>query len=98
MNLLIELRADDIEYVYQRSPGKIISVTVLTFEALTQFGTATITTRNIGTLEASYNITFDCSKGIGRMEIFSLVNHAETNAQVSSTSAATFNISALVGF
>ncbi|KAG9445008.1 hypothetical protein H6P81_016348 [Aristolochia fimbriata] len=28
-----------------------------TFEALTQFGTATITTRNIGTLEASYNIT-----------------------------------------
>ncbi|KAG9450134.1 hypothetical protein H6P81_010099 [Aristolochia fimbriata] len=58
MNLLIELRADDIEYVYQRSPGKIISVTVLTFEALTQFGTATITTRNIGTLEASYSITF----------------------------------------
>ncbi|KAG9458689.1 hypothetical protein H6P81_003197 [Aristolochia fimbriata] len=57
MNLLIELRADDIEYVYQRSPGKIISVTVLTFEALTQFGTATITTRNIGTLEASYSIT-----------------------------------------
>ncbi|KAG9449887.1 hypothetical protein H6P81_009852 [Aristolochia fimbriata] len=51
-----------------RSPGKIISVTVLTFEALTQFGTATITTRNIGTLEASYSITFDCSKGISQME------------------------------
>ncbi|KAG9447958.1 hypothetical protein H6P81_014086 [Aristolochia fimbriata] len=67
-NLLIELRADDIEYVYQRSPGKIISVTVPTFEALTQFGTATITTRNIGTLEASYSITFDCSKGISQME------------------------------
>ncbi|KAG9453580.1 hypothetical protein H6P81_006484 [Aristolochia fimbriata] len=41
---------------------------VSTFEALTQFGTATITTRNIGTLEASYKHNdqrFDRSKGIG---------------------------------
>ncbi|KAL3499399.1 hypothetical protein ACH5RR_038492 [Cinchona calisaya] len=67
-NLLIELSADDIEYVYQRSPGKILSITVPTFEALTQFGTATITTKNIGEVEASYSLTFDCSIGVSQME------------------------------
>ncbi|KAJ8629962.1 hypothetical protein MRB53_023285 [Persea americana] len=49
-NLLLELSADDIEYVYQRSPGQILNVTIPTFEALTQFGTATITTKNIVSL------------------------------------------------
>ncbi|XP_026380031.1 protein HAPLESS 2-like isoform X1 [Papaver somniferum] len=67
-NILIELSADDIEYVYQRSPGKILSVTIPTFEALTQFGVATVTTKNIGKLEASYSLTFDCSKGVTLME------------------------------
>ncbi|XP_022720021.1 protein HAPLESS 2 [Durio zibethinus] len=67
-NLLIELRADDIDYVFQRSPGKIISVTVPTFEALTQFGVATVTARNTGEVEASYSLTFDCSKGVSLME------------------------------
>ncbi|KAG6636861.1 hypothetical protein CIPAW_11G140300 [Carya illinoinensis] len=56
-NLLIELSADDIEYVYQRSPGKILSVSIPTFEALTQFGVATITTKNTGEVEASYSLT-----------------------------------------
>ncbi|KAK7814334.1 protein hapless 2 [Quercus suber] len=56
-NLLLELSADDIEYVYQRSPGKILSVSIPTFEALTQFGVATITTKNTGELEASYSLT-----------------------------------------
>ncbi|CAN0841437.1 Protein HAPLESS 2 [Linum grandiflorum] len=67
-NLLIELRADDIEYVYQRSPGKIIGVTVPTFEALSQFGTATITAQNIGEVEASYSLTLHCSTGVSLVE------------------------------
>ncbi|XP_024994384.1 protein HAPLESS 2 [Cynara cardunculus var. scolymus] len=67
-NLLIELSADDVEYVYQRSLGKIESITAPTFEALTQFGTATITARNIGQVEASYSLTFDCSVGVSKME------------------------------
>ncbi|KAG0493604.1 hypothetical protein HPP92_004598 [Vanilla planifolia] len=67
-NLLIELSADDIEYVYQRSPGKILSINVPTFEALTQFGTAKVSTKNIGKLEASYSLTFDCLKGVNYME------------------------------
>ncbi|KHN07934.1 hypothetical protein glysoja_045436 [Glycine soja] len=56
-NLVLELSANDVEYVYQRSPGKIISVSVPTFEALTQFGVATITTKNTGEVEASYSLT-----------------------------------------
>uniref|UniRef100_A0A0A9GV63 HAP2 n=1 Tax=Arundo donax TaxID=35708 RepID=A0A0A9GV63_ARUDO len=67
-NLLLELSADDIEYVYQRSPGKIISINVPTFEALTQVGTAKVTTKNIGKLEASYSLTFRCLSGISYVE------------------------------
>ncbi|KAL2551005.1 Protein HAPLESS 2 [Forsythia ovata] len=67
-NILVEFSADDIEFVYQRSPGKILGITIPTFEALTQFGTATITTKNIGELEASYSLTFDCSSGVSQME------------------------------
>ncbi|XP_065858181.1 protein HAPLESS 2-like isoform X2 [Euphorbia lathyris] len=67
-NLLMELRADDIEFVFQRSPGKILNVTIPTFEALTQFGVATITAKNTGEVEASYSLTFDCSRGVSLME------------------------------
>ncbi|VVA39947.1 PREDICTED: HAPLESS, partial [Prunus dulcis] len=67
-NLMIELSADDVEYVYQRSPGKIVSINGPTFEALTQFGTATITTTNTGEVEASYSLTFDCSSDVTLME------------------------------
>lgn len=103
-NLLIELSADDVEYVYQRlislssifffssilfeilsviysslylvyfihfiifyfilfgfsffrSPGKILSINIPTFEALSQFGVATIKTKNTGEVEASYGLT-----------------------------------------
>ncbi|KAI3925801.1 hypothetical protein MKX01_003360 [Papaver californicum] len=52
-NILIDLSAGDIEYVYQRSPGKILTVTIPTFEALTQFGVATVITKNIAILKDS---------------------------------------------
>ncbi|KAK2989044.1 hypothetical protein RJ640_018833 [Escallonia rubra] len=49
---------EDAELVYiSMSPGKILSINVPTFEALTQFGTATIATKNIGEVEASYSLT-----------------------------------------
>ncbi|KAF7060054.1 hypothetical protein CFC21_066879 [Triticum aestivum] len=67
-NLLIELSADDINYVYQRSPGKIIDINVPTFEALSQVGTAKVTIKNIGKLEASYSLTFVCLSGISYVE------------------------------
>ncbi|CAM8922150.1 unnamed protein product [Rhodiola kirilowii] len=51
-----------------RSPGKILSITIPTFEALTQFGTATVTVRNIGEVEASYSLTFDCERSVALME------------------------------
>ncbi|KAK3140120.1 hypothetical protein QOZ80_5AG0396260 [Eleusine coracana subsp. coracana] len=62
-NIILELRADDIQYVYQRSPGKIIRMNLPTFEAL-QVGVANVTTKNIGQLEASYSLTLKCSGGI----------------------------------
>ena len=40
-----------------RSPGKIIGLNVPTFEALSQVGTAQVTIKNIGKLEASYSLT-----------------------------------------
>ncbi|KAG0544542.1 hypothetical protein BDA96_02G284400 [Sorghum bicolor] len=67
-NLRIELSADDIEYMYQRSPGKITNISVPTFEALSQYGTAKVTTKNIGKLEASYTLTFNCLSGISFVE------------------------------
>lgn len=47
-------------FFFPRSPGKIISVSVPTFEALTQFGVARITTKNTGEVEASYGLTVVC--------------------------------------
>ncbi|KAF9599438.1 hypothetical protein IFM89_037204 [Coptis chinensis] len=66
-NLLIELSADDIEFVYHKSAGKFVNVTIPTFEALTQFGAGTLTTKNIGPLEASYSLAFDCSRDVKRI-------------------------------
>jgi Male gamete fusion factor len=34
-----------------------MSINIPTFEALTQFGTATVTAKNTGKLEASYSLT-----------------------------------------
>ena len=44
-------------FFFFRSPGKILSINIPTFEALTQYGTATVATKNIGKLEASYSLT-----------------------------------------
>jgi len=48
------------QFIFSRSPGKITSVSVPTFEALTQFGVAKITTKNTGEVEASYSLTVLC--------------------------------------
>ncbi|KAJ3692722.1 hypothetical protein LUZ60_011817 [Juncus effusus] len=67
-NLLLELSADDIEYVYHMSTGKILNITIPTFEALKQSGMANVTVKNTGQLEASYSLTFDCTRGVSPME------------------------------
>ncbi|KAJ3692717.1 hypothetical protein LUZ60_011812 [Juncus effusus] len=67
-NMLLELSADDIEYVYHRSPGKILDIKIPTFEVLKQFGTANVTVKNTGNLEASYSLTFDCTQAVSPME------------------------------
>lgn len=40
-----------------RSSGKIISINISSFEALSQVGSARVKTKNIGRLEASYSLT-----------------------------------------
>ncbi|KAF3781815.1 HAPLESS 2 protein [Nymphaea thermarum] len=37
-------------------PGDILNISIPTLEALAQFGTATIISKNTGTLEASYSL------------------------------------------
>ncbi|KAF3788500.1 HAPLESS 2 protein [Nymphaea thermarum] len=64
-NLLIELNADDVHYVVHRSPGDILNISIPTFEALAQFGTATIISKNTGTLEASYSLVVSSSIPVG---------------------------------
>ncbi|CAI9277272.1 unnamed protein product [Lactuca saligna] len=49
-------------------PWKIERTTIPNLQALTHFGTTTITARNIHEVEASYSLTFDCSICIIRME------------------------------
>uniref|UniRef100_A0A453LDF2 Generative cell specific-1/HAP2 domain-containing protein n=1 Tax=Aegilops tauschii subsp. strangulata TaxID=200361 RepID=A0A453LDF2_AEGTS len=62
-------RNQEPQYIVQgRSPGKIIDINVPTFEALSQVGTAKVTIKNIGKLEASYSLTFDCLSGISYVE------------------------------
>ncbi|WVZ65626.1 hypothetical protein U9M48_014956 [Paspalum notatum var. saurae] len=58
----------NLKYYLIRSPGKIVGINVSTFQALSQVGTANVTTKNIGNLEASYSLTFNCSSGISPME------------------------------
>lgn len=114
-NLLIELTADDIEYVYQRSilfsfiimlvnplhhvilfcfmviygfllcrsPGKILNVTVPTFETLSQFGVASVTTKNIGGLEASYSLTVIETSGSSLPLLFALSCYLMTGNDIS---------------
>ncbi|KAK3129657.1 hypothetical protein QOZ80_6BG0482940 [Eleusine coracana subsp. coracana] len=82
-NLLVEINADDIEYVCQRSPGRIISIKVPTFEALSQVGIANVTTMNTGKLEASYSLTFTCLSGINSVEEqFFIMKPDETTTQL----------------
>uniref|UniRef100_A0A0E0QU29 Generative cell specific-1/HAP2 domain-containing protein n=1 Tax=Oryza rufipogon TaxID=4529 RepID=A0A0E0QU29_ORYRU len=52
----------------QKSSGKIISINISSFEALSQVGSARVKTKNIGRLEASYSLTFDCLSGINPVE------------------------------
>ena len=62
-----------------RSPGKIVSITVPTFEALTQFGAATITTKNIGEVEASYSLTVPYSPELAAPCTIALILKSKSN-------------------
>lgn len=52
-----------------------MNVSIPTFEALTQFGTAKITVQNIGTLEASYSLTVSVSDVHYYLSNYDLISH-----------------------
>ncbi|KAF3789877.1 HAPLESS 2 protein [Nymphaea thermarum] len=51
------------------SPGDILNISIPTFEALAQFGTATIISKNTGTLEASYSLVNQSSPTLCRRSL-----------------------------
>ncbi|GAQ85247.1 hypothetical protein KFL_002260030 [Klebsormidium nitens] len=61
----LELNADEARYLVNRSPGKIVSAVVPTFEAVSRNGNMAITVQNNGTLVADYTLTVqNCSDNI----------------------------------
>lgn len=57
----LELNADQIRYLVNRSPGKIVSAVVPTFEAVSRNGNMAVTVQNNGTLVADYTLTVSVS-------------------------------------
>nr|AKS04555.1 HAP2-like protein [Malawimonas californiana] len=63
--LTLELAADNIQFVTNLSPGKIVSAQVPSFESLSLGGTLTVVIRNTGTINADYSVTVtDCTSAI----------------------------------
>ncbi|KAF2076654.1 hypothetical protein CYY_002024 [Polysphondylium violaceum] len=63
--LSIVVTADDLQFVVNISPGKIIRADVKTFEAMSIDGTLTVDIKNIGTIHADYIIAVvNCTIGI----------------------------------
>ncbi|XP_057855553.2 protein HAPLESS 2 isoform X2 [Cryptomeria japonica] len=65
--IILEIKADDIRFTVNKSPGKITAIFIPHFEALSQFGNASIFTINTGELEASYSLHFSCQEGVNPM-------------------------------
>jgi hypothetical protein len=53
----LELNADQVRYLVNRSPGKILSAVVPTFEAVSRNGNMLVVVQNNGTLTADYTLT-----------------------------------------
>ncbi|MCO5611194.1 hypothetical protein L7F22_065444 [Adiantum nelumboides] len=62
--VVLELSADNLEFIVSRSPGKIISVKSSKFEALSHDGYSDITVVNTGELVAAFTLGVDCPIGI----------------------------------
>ncbi|KAL3681912.1 hypothetical protein R1sor_024868 [Riccia sorocarpa] len=63
--ITVEMAADNIRFLTNRSPGKIQKAEVKSFEALSRNGVLTVELRNIGEISADFYLFFtNCSQGI----------------------------------
>ncbi|KAI5060382.1 hypothetical protein GOP47_0024802 [Adiantum capillus-veneris] len=65
--ITLELNADNVKFLVNRSPGKILSMTTPKFEALSRDGVAKIVVSNVGELLAGFFLGVNCSSGIKAM-------------------------------
>eukprot|EP00897_Mesotaenium_endlicherianum_P009058 jgi/Mesen1/8180/ME000044S07450 len=65
----LELNADAIRFVTNKSPAKIVNANAAPFEAMSGDGQMSVQVQNIGTLVADYTITVqNCSRGIAPVQ------------------------------
>ncbi|KAG0559446.1 hypothetical protein M758_10G102200 [Ceratodon purpureus] len=54
--LILEVDASGMEFIVNRSPGKILSASVPTFEASTRYGHMDVVVQNTGTIPSEYHV------------------------------------------
>ena len=59
--ITLEVYADDIRFITNRSPGQIVYARVAGFEALSGDGVVSVAVINTGGVESMYSISFECS-------------------------------------
>ncbi|KAI5078576.1 hypothetical protein GOP47_0006247 [Adiantum capillus-veneris] len=97
--VVLELSADNLEFIVSRSPGKIISVKSSKFAALSHDGYSDVTVVNTGELVAAFTLGVDCPVGIQASPAVTMslrpnepkTQHFELNAE--SSTSQTFNCS-----
>ncbi|CAI5526353.1 unnamed protein product [Closterium sp. Naga37s-1] len=63
--ITLEIAADDVTFIKNRSPGRIVSVAVPLFEAMSSEGRVNIRIANNGSLDADFTLTIqNCSSGV----------------------------------
>lgn len=79
----LELNADQVRYLVNRSPGKILSAVVPTFEAVSRNGNMLVVVQNNGTLTADYTLTVKSRKMVFRCQM-SRWQHQITRVRIQS--------------
>ncbi|GBG74789.1 hypothetical protein CBR_g19301 [Chara braunii] len=76
--ITLELNADDVVFEMNRSPGKIISVFMPSFEAMAAVGLLEVVAMNTGTLTAGFTLRIlNCSRGVAPIQELARLIDAE---------------------
>ncbi|KAJ4456558.1 putative Hapless 2 [Paratrimastix pyriformis] len=86
----LTIKADDMQFVTNRSPGKIVEASLPAFESLTQ-GSCSAKIRNIGLVIADFTVELHCSSNIQSVEA------QQITLQANQTKLVTFRLQTLNG-